>query len=440
MSDNRVSSKWPPCFEDLNYEAWKKNIRMWCRLTDLTASKQALAVHLSLSGRARNAFSEISLTDLEKENGVDNLLKKLDKIFLPEKGHGQFKAFNNLYNLRRMTEAKMSDFVCEFEHTYFKFKSEEMSLPDPVLALMLLASCNLSENDHHLVMSAVTDVTYDKIQDAILRIFGHSVVIGRGSSAAAKPEVKVEPVLCSENKPIGKENVFYTRGRVNFYSRRGNRRGRGRAGVSYSGAGASYSTDLRGRKLNPLGPDGQVSTCAVCKSVLHWARDCPDASERSKPEVVKDSESEINFPMFVGCARDGVDDKLQSFVNETENCAVLDSGCSNTVCGEDWLRKYISNLSDYEQSLVKERTSNQTFTFVLLKKVTLPCWLGGVRGEVTTGVILCTIPLLLSRKSMKMFGMILDFKNDKISFGSNGSDCIGLRVTSSGHYAVPLTL
>ena len=72
--------------------------------------------------------------------------------------------------------------------------------------------------------------------------------------------------------------------------------------------------------------------------------------------------------------------------------------------------------------------------------ITLPCWLGGVRGEVTTDVIPCTIPLLLSRKSMKMFGMILDFKNDKISFGSNVSNCIGLRVTSSGHYAVPLTL
>ena len=94
------------------------------------------------------------------------------------------------------------------EHTYFKFKSEKISLLDPVLALMLLASCNLSENDHHLVMSAATDMTYDKMRDAILRIFGHSVVIGGGSSAAAKREVKVEPVLCSENKPNGNENVF----------------------------------------------------------------------------------------------------------------------------------------------------------------------------------------------------------------------------------------
>ena len=50
MSDNRVSSKWPPRFEeDSNYEAWK-DIRLWCRLTDLTATKQALAVHLYLVG------------------------------------------------------------------------------------------------------------------------------------------------------------------------------------------------------------------------------------------------------------------------------------------------------------------------------------------------------------------------------------------------------
>ena len=35
MADNRVSSEWPPTLErDANYEAWKKDIQMWCHLTD----------------------------------------------------------------------------------------------------------------------------------------------------------------------------------------------------------------------------------------------------------------------------------------------------------------------------------------------------------------------------------------------------------------------
>ena len=77
---------------------------------------------------------------------------KLDELYLPEKGRTQFAAFNYLYNLHRISNTKISDLVSEFEHTYFRIKSESMSLPNPVSALIILVSCNLSENDHHLVM------------------------------------------------------------------------------------------------------------------------------------------------------------------------------------------------------------------------------------------------------------------------------------------------
>jgi len=28
---------------------------------------------------------------------------------------------------------------------------------------------------------------------------------------------------------------------------------------------------------NPLGPDGQVSRCAICGSLNHWVRNCPNS-------------------------------------------------------------------------------------------------------------------------------------------------------------------
>ena len=437
MADNRVSGRWPPTLAaDSNYEAWKKDVQMWCHLTELPATKQALAIHLVLSGRARDASSELEIKELEKEDGVKKLLEKLHKLFLPEKGHRQFTAFNNLYNLCRMTDSKISDFVSEFEHIYFKFKSESMSLPDPVLALMLLASCNLSEQDHHLVMSAIPEVSYDNMRNAILRIFGHSLVREGASSTLTRSEVKIEPVFM-ENNSAGE--VFYTRGRFRFGSRRTGGRGRQRAGVPRS------SVDSRGRKLNPLGPDGQVSKCVVCKSILHWARDCPHDTERSKFGDVSGAESEVNFSMFVGCASSEVNDKLNSLVSESSGCAILDCGCSRTVCGEFWLQNFVSNMSDFERSLIREQPSSQSFTFgdgktvMSSKRVTIPCWMGGLRGEVTTDVVPCNIPLLLSRNSMKIAGMVLDFKNDKVNFAQSGRG-IDLRVTASGHYALPLTL
>ena len=97
-----ATTKCPPRFEsESEYENWKKDIQIWCGLTDLAKDKQALAIHLSLTGRARTASSEIELAVLKSENGVKSIIEKLDSLFLPDKGRRQFTAFHNLYNYRR---------------------------------------------------------------------------------------------------------------------------------------------------------------------------------------------------------------------------------------------------------------------------------------------------------------------------------------------------
>ena len=61
------STKWPPKLEsDAAYESRKRDIGIWCELCDLSKEKQALEIHLSLTGRARIASSEISVENLKK--------------------------------------------------------------------------------------------------------------------------------------------------------------------------------------------------------------------------------------------------------------------------------------------------------------------------------------------------------------------------------------
>ena len=218
-----VSYKCPPKFDDeSSYECWKKDIDIWCELTELDKKKRALAIHLSLTGRARIASSELEVSDLKKENGVDILLTKLDGIFLAEKGRRQFAVFHDLYNLRRKEEVNINDFVTEFEHAYFKFGREDMTLPDAVKAFMLLSACNLGDSDVQLVMSAITDATYGHMKAALKRIYG---INASGTIPKPQVEIKVEPVFetVSETEP-----AFFTRnnrrGRGAF---RGNRQSRG---------------------------------------------------------------------------------------------------------------------------------------------------------------------------------------------------------------------
>ena len=147
--------------------------------------------------------------------------------------------------------------------------------------------------------------------------------------------------------------------------------------------------------------------------------------------------------MFVGCTSGKQNNKLSELTKECDGYAVLDSGCSNTVCGEEWMSMFIKRLSDEEQQRMVIVPSDQPFTFgdgrtvISKRKVTMPCWMGGVPGMITTDVVDCNIPLLLSRKSMKNTGMILNFKKDELTVNNRP---MRLKVTKSGHYALPISL
>ena len=72
-----------------------------------------------------------------------------------------------------------------------------MTLPDSVMAFMLLASCNLSDNEQQLVISAISEVTLKNIESALIRI-SHREISKQSAKPLPKPfncEMKSEPVF-----------------------------------------------------------------------------------------------------------------------------------------------------------------------------------------------------------------------------------------------------
>ncbi|KAK3870996.1 hypothetical protein Pcinc_023829 [Petrolisthes cinctipes] len=67
-----------------------------------------------------------------------------------------------------------------------------MTLPDSVKAFMLLSVCNLSDSERQLIMSAVTEVSYERMRSALCRIFA-------GEADIASATVKSEPVFVAED-------------------------------------------------------------------------------------------------------------------------------------------------------------------------------------------------------------------------------------------------
>ena len=48
---------------------------------------------------------------------------------------------------------------------------------------------------------------------------------------------------------------------------------------------------------------------------------------------------------------------------DVRNCAVLDSACSSTVCGDIWLENYLNSLDHEDRRKIKRSIGRKTFKF-----------------------------------------------------------------------------
>ena len=182
-----------------DYETWKKDVKIWSRLTDIEAKKQALAVHLSLSGRARQATSELQIAELESDDGLTTLLTKLDRIFLQDENWKCFNAYLDFENLRKSSDQSVDEFLSEFDLKHYRLKECGVTLPDAIIACRLIKSCNLSEVHFKLCLSTVPKMTFEDMRKTLKKIFSdtRNADVSWTGSASSKgnndPVIKMEP-------------------------------------------------------------------------------------------------------------------------------------------------------------------------------------------------------------------------------------------------------
>ena len=135
---------------------------------------------------------------------------------------------------------------------------------------------------------------------------------------------------------------------------------------------------------------------------------------------------------------------MNCLIRETFSMAVIDSGCTKTVAGMVWVREYISTLTkEQSKSVITYKNTNVSFKFgdgkqvKSIKRMEFPVKIGCECFILRTEIVRNDIPLLLSREAMAKGSMVINFKEDTLSIGE--SNRVKLYVTSTGHYAVPLS-
>ena len=188
------------------------------------------------------------------------------------------------------------------------------------------------------------------------------------------------------------------------------------------------------KNINPLGPDGRPLTCKSCGSYRHLLPACPDSWENMAKVNIA---GEKHAVLFTGYNTE----EVRRLGIDARNCAVLDSVCSSTVCGDNWVNSYIESLDKVDKVKAKQSAGQKVFKFgggTCLKskgEYSLPAVIAGKEVTIKTDVVESDIPLLLSRTAMKKAAIKLDLETDTaVIMGKE----VALNLTSSGHYCIPI--
>ena len=216
-----------------------------------------------------------------------------------------------------------------------------MEIPEAVRAFRLLEGAGLDQKASQLVL---TGVDYKQTADLLkqmgsaLRFFGKQSLAKETISHSA---IKVEPAYVTESyqeTDQNQEDLFtkgYSQSGFNWARKRSfhpqniqqsaYRRSTGIPGKGKGRSAAGYD-ELRTKRVNPIGPDGYPLRCRSCRLIRHLRKDCPNSYETKARKAAFEE-----AVLFTG------NQEVQVLVAECMYSAVLDSACSSTVAGEEWL-------------------------------------------------------------------------------------------------------
>ena len=284
-----------------DYINWKIRINKWTTVTNVPKSKRATLIQLSLGEKGFQATKWITNEVLTSSEGVRILLETLDEIYIPDKLRHRIAIFAKFNDLRRKENESILDHMQTFMDIYQEYRSmiPNFTYDDSTLALQLLTSSKLSEEDTKVVSAQMQDPPNSKdLQKIMRRVFAHSEenkklneykdnnsdIFIAGSSKEHKEKDSSHTTLYARDK----KGVFYhNRNRSPPRTQRSRsphypRRSRSPRSNRFERKNYSSNRNYKVQKKNVMGPDGRHKECNFCSSVWHFINDCPDFHKHRK--------------------------------------------------------------------------------------------------------------------------------------------------------------
>ena len=153
------------------YINWKIRINKWGTVTNVPKAKRATLIQLALGDKGFQATKWIPDEILKSNEGVKTLLDTLDEVYIPDKLRHRIAVFAKFNDLRRKENESILDHMQTFMDIYQEYRSmiPNFTYDDSTLALQLLTSSKLSEEDRKIVSAQMDDPPSSKDIQKIMR-------------------------------------------------------------------------------------------------------------------------------------------------------------------------------------------------------------------------------------------------------------------------------
>ena len=281
-------------YENNKYKDWKRLVKCWTKICGIPKTEQASALLLSLEGKALDAALELPETDLDKDTGIDTLLARLDKLYVKDELSEKFSALESFACYKRPSNLSIRDFLQEFDKKHYRVKNHALTDED-LLGYRLIKAANLAPDKEQLVKATVTTLNYDVVKEKMLKIFSDDSKIPMSTDPVSVQEAlhaqHKEQNSCDEPNSSDEEEAYYanrTKWNRNSRSKFPPRKPSGSSSSNWRANRddnrADNSNNIRNKPKKTLDASGQITPCAICDSVNHWAPSCPDRPSQSQSQ------------------------------------------------------------------------------------------------------------------------------------------------------------
>ena len=478
-----------PFIEDYEFTTWVKCVEAWSKTSSIPLEEQGFHLCESIPISSKKYGSSLR-EDIYKTHEPDKLISDkegVSKILTFLKGRIYVDKEEEIYSthkkykfMQRKKGQSIVDYVTEYDNIIqkvFQLKilpSDDKRL-DRMFALDLMLTADLNDYEYALIRSVAFISTEDGSRFNTVKSKMREILGTLNEKAkASNNEILLAQKTSKDEDDIRLNEVYLAKGwqppRKSHYNndrRHHNKYNKGENRVANNTKGNYKKPILRNKSQNPLGPDGKPMKCLSCRAITHLIKDCPDKYENNKfksnkkyqavwmvneqtqeeekvlvelSETESDQESEEGVYCSVFCTDEN--EELSRFTAEALNMGALDTCCSSSVAGENWIKIYLAALpKEMKTKVVGPMPSSRKFMFGNQGKLTakaryvLPTKIGGEDNNVEVDIIQSDIPLLLSKDAMKSLGITLDMKNDR---GTINNKPLILTTTSAGHYVIDL--